>query len=146
MTPKEALGKPPPRCKAILLCDLVIVDVATRKTSLIGIFDRFTAPQFPTAVGPFYAYVQMVEGIGRYEIVVEAHDLSDGRVIGRLPPMPLDFPNRMSKANLIIPAPPLPLPHPGFYDFVVFADGQEIDRQKFEAALLPPRPPPGKAP
>ncbi len=31
----------------------------------------------------------------------------------------------------MMPVPPLPVAHPGVYDLVVFASGQEIDRQKF---------------
>jgi hypothetical protein len=34
------------------------------------------------------------------------------------------------------------LPHPGQYDFVVLADGQEIDRQTFAATPRSDRPKP----
>ena len=43
----------------------------------------------------------------------------------------LVFQERAMKGNLLIPVPPLPLEHDGVYDFVVLADGQEIDRQQF---------------
>ena len=33
--------KPPPVCKAILLCDTVLVDIESGRTSVIGITDTF---------------------------------------------------------------------------------------------------------
>lgn len=45
----------------------------------------------------------------------------------------------------IVSLPPIPLTHPGPYDFVVFADGLEIDRQQFRAASPPEEPDHGEA-
>jgi hypothetical protein len=45
----------------------------------------------------------------------------------------VEFKDRATKAFLIVPVPPLPLPKAGEYDFIVLADGQEIDRQQFIA-------------
>jgi hypothetical protein len=35
--------KPPPKCKAILLCDHTIVEAVSGKVSIIGIFDSWNA-------------------------------------------------------------------------------------------------------
>jgi hypothetical protein len=43
------------------------------------------------------------------------------------------FPNRATKAHVIVFVDAMELIHEGLYDFVVFANGQEIDRQKFRA-------------
>ncbi len=126
--------KPPPKCKAILLCDRTIVEAGTGKASLIGIFDKFFVAQFPGVTSPFMAYVQLVDGIGKYTLSVEVHDLREGTVLAKMPPVEIEFAERITKAVLMFAAPPLPLPHEGSYDFVVLADDQEIDRQKFEAS------------
>jgi hypothetical protein len=144
MAKKKSPGRMPlPRCKAILLCDQVIIDAATGKTTLVGIFDRFFAPKFPYAVGPFAAYLQLVSGIGRYEMTIEIHDMHDNAAIARLAPLSMQFLDRVHKATLIFKAAPLVLPHPGQYDFVVLAGGRQIDRQSFDATLPPKRIPPG---
>src|SRR5437764_669259 len=128
---KRKKGKPPPKCKAILLCDVVIIDAMTGKTSIIGVFDGFNLAQFPGNIGPFNAFLQLTDGIGKYRITVEVHDLREDKVLARAEIAEMEFQDRATKGNLLIPVPPLPLQHEGVYDFVVLADGQEIDRQQF---------------
>jgi hypothetical protein len=132
--------KPPPKCKAILLCDQVILDAMTGKYSVIGVFDRFNLPAFPGPPLTIFSFVQLVDGIGRYNLTAEFHylphlDVREGAVIARLE-NPFEFPERTNRVNLVIAFAGLILPHPGVYDFVIFADGQEIDRQRFEAVLI----------
>lgn len=136
-TPSEPNGqKPPPRCKAILLCDQVIIDAVTKKHSIIGIFDRISAHQYPATIQPCYAFVQLVDGIGECDLRAEIHDLREDTILARLPPIRIPFPPRTNCANVIMGVVGLPLPHDGVYDFVVFAGDDVIDRQRFEACLL----------
>jgi hypothetical protein len=125
--------KPPPRCKAILLCDQAIVEAMTGKVSLIGIFDRFTLRKFPGHIRQFTAFLQLTDGVGSYNITIEVHDLREDQILARAAIVQMTFQDRSGKANLMIPVPPLLLKHPGGYDFVVLADEQEIDRQQFLA-------------
>lgn len=134
--PDEKLGKPPPKCKAILLCDQVIIDAVTRKTSLINIFDKLLVSSFPGTTKSFMVYMQFVDGIGSYGLSVEIHDLRENTILARLQETRIEFQERVNKFVVIFSVPQLPLPHGGTYDFVVFADGQEIDRQKFEATVV----------
>ena len=64
---------------------------------------------------------------------MELQDLREDQILARADILDLHFSERDAKLNLLIPVPPLPLDHPGRYDFVVLADGQEIDRQPFVA-------------
>lgn len=131
--PKEPDGKkPPPECKAILMCDQIIVDAMTGKSSLIGLFDRFTLIKFPVQLPPFWVFLQLVDGIGRYGLLVEIHDLREDKIIARLE-IPVEFPERTNRANVQFVVAGLPLSHSGVYDLVVFADGKEINRQRLEA-------------
>jgi hypothetical protein len=131
-SPKKS-AKPPPRCKAILLCDQALVEAVTGKVSLIGIFDRFALRKFPGHIRQFTAFLQLTDGIGQYSITIEVHDLREDRILARAAIVNMAFQDRSGKANLMIPVPPLLLKHPGGYDFVVLADEQEIDRQQFLA-------------
>lgn len=124
--------KPPPVCKAILLCDTVIRDAFTGKVSLIGLFDGFGMREMPGFTNPVIAFLQLVEGIGKYSLTVEIHDLGRDRVIARAEAATVEFPDRLSRRQVIIPVPPLPMEHEGVYDFVVMADEKEVDRQQFK--------------
>lgn len=133
--------KPPPKCKALLLCDKTIVEAITGKTSIIGVFDRFNVLEFPGRTAPFTVFLQLTDGIGRYDVVIEVHDLQNDQVLGRGSGIGLTWPEKLLKMNLMLPVPPVPITHAGVYDLVVFANGQEIDRQKFEVRSLEPTEP-----
>jgi len=100
--------------------------------SIIGVFSRFTVASLPTRLKPFCAFLQLAEGIGRYEIVVEIHDLQTDQVLARGVGSGIEFPERLTRLNITIPIRSLPVSHAGVYDLVVFANGQEIDRQQFK--------------
>lgn len=130
---------PPPTCKAILLCDSVIFDAFTGYYSAIGIFDVFVLPSFPGETRSFVAYLQLTDGIGEYSMALEIHDLKDDTIVARAEGKTMRFKDRPSKVHLIINAPPLSLSHPGVYEFVVKANDQVIDHQRF-LAISPEEP------
>ena len=135
---------PPPRCKASLLCEKTIIEAGTGGVSLIGIIGGFVVPQVPGMTRPFTAYLHLTDGIAnhKYEITVEIHDLSNGTIIARATLPKVRWGDRLSRINLLIPVPPLQVQHAGAYDLVVFANQQEIDRQKFGVIIpVPPGPP-----
>ena len=132
MTEKHS-SKPPPRCKAILLCDQTIRDAATGKPSVIGIFDRLRFSSFPAQTAPFKLFLELIEGIGSFEIVVELYDLRENKTLSRSRPHRLEFQDRLDRHYLYMSVPRLLLPHPGSYDVLVLANEQEADRKKFQA-------------
>jgi hypothetical protein len=91
--------KPPPKCKAILLCDHTIVDATTGRVSIIGIRDGWTFPQFPHATPPFNVFLQLTDGIGNYAISVEVLDLQADQIVIQRRIAEIDFPERKSKID-----------------------------------------------
>jgi hypothetical protein len=79
------------------------------------------------------AYVQLVDGIGRYTLTIEVRDLRDDVLLARMPSVLIEFSDRISKTALAMIMTPVRIPHPGLFDFVILADDDEIERQKFEA-------------
>jgi hypothetical protein len=143
MAKRKSKGKkPPPRCKAILLCDQVMLDAVSRKTSLIGVFDSFFLRQLPGPTHQFCVFLQLVDGIGTCLLTAEVRDLHDDAVISRLLQLQVKFPDRTNKLNLNVGPIVIQLPHSGAFDLVIMADAQEIDRQRFEARLFPANPGP----
>ncbi len=130
-TASEKVGKPVPQCKAILLCERVIMEAGTGKVNLIGVVHKFVFPSLPAQTQPMTAYLQLVEGIGRYNITAEVWDLTTGQSLAQGQGAAVEFQDRLAVIQLLLPLPPLPLHHEGSFDVVVFANGQEIDRQKF---------------
>jgi len=118
-----------------LFCQTTITEAGTGNISIIRIFTNFMMSGFPSLTWPFLVFVQLVGGIGRYNVTVEVHDLRDGAVIARAEG-PIEFRDRIQGQNMLIPVPPLQIQHEGAYDIVLLAHGQEIDRQQFTVTLL----------
>jgi len=116
------------------------MDQFTGKATVFGIFQQFLVPGFPGLTTQFFAFVQLTNGIGRYAVSVELRDSQSDLTIAQGQLSEVVFSDRATKVNMIIPVPNLPLPRAGEYDFIVFADGQEIDRQQFIAAIRPGAP------
>jgi hypothetical protein len=135
MPPKEE--KPPPVCKAILLCEGTTVEAGTGKVSLIGLVRTLAMTEFPGRSERMKLFLQLVDGIGEYSLTVEIHDLAEGRVIARMKGPRISFLSRPATHQLFLTMPALPIPHPGRYDVIVLGNGAEIDRQQFRAR--PPR-------
>ena len=131
--PKE--DRPPPKCKAILLCQQITVDAGTARASVLDILQSLDFATLPGQTKPMELYLQLVDGMGRYDITVEIHDLAEERTIGRGKGLNIFMPDPLRTLQLAIPIPSLPITHAGYYDVIVFANRQEIDRQQFVAIV-----------
>jgi len=130
-------AKPPPVCKVILLCDEVLRDPVTNKTSVIGIFDTFVVPSFPGSTSPCTAFLKLVDAFGEFTITAEIHDLKEGTIAFRSSGSSQYCSSAgRSAGELWFPIFALLFTHPGPYDLIVFADENEIDRVQFNVRTL----------
>jgi hypothetical protein len=95
--------KPPPQCKAILLCEMTIVEMGTWKTSLIGIIRVLRGMVTPGQTAPMEVFLQLVDGIGHYEITIEVHDLAEDATIAKGSGPSVFFPDPLTVRQLILP-------------------------------------------
>lgn len=140
-TGKGKAGVPPPKCKALLLCERAIIDANGGNVSLISIFDKCTLPEPHGTVSPFTVYTQLTDGIEghQYEFTVELHDLSKDVVIARTPDLILTWKDRLTRISLVMLVRSLQITDPGVYDAVVLANREEVDRQQFRVVMPPGR-------
>ena len=108
----------------------------TGKVSIIGTFEQFLVPTLPGRTVPFTVFMQLTDGIGRYDVVIEIHDLRRNVVLGRGSGLGLNWAEKLVRMNITIPVPPVPVTHAGVYDLIIIANGQEIERQKFEVVEI----------
>jgi hypothetical protein len=134
----QKVGKPVPQCKAILLCERAIREAGTNQHSLIGIVRRFVVPRLPAQSQPVTAYLQLAEGVGSYNISAEVRDLTTGQPLAQGQGATIEFQDRLTVLEFLLPLPPLPLRQEGGLELVVFANGEEIDRQKITVSCSPP--------
>ncbi|MBC8355122.1 MAG: hypothetical protein H8E66_24365 [Planctomycetes bacterium] len=129
-------GVSQPACKALLLCEKTIIEAGSGDISLINIIDHIPVLEFPGHTQPVEAFLQFTDAEGRYEVVVEVRDCEDDEVLARAVGAGIEIPERHATCNILIPVPSLKIQHSGLYDFVVLANGIEIQRQQFAVVAI----------
>lgn len=124
----------PPRCKAIILCESILIEAETNSISIVRIFKSLLFESLPDSTVPFFVFTELIGGIGSYELEIEIHDLQNDLVVASIE-WSIEFTDRLLSQHLMISVPPLHLEHAGAYDVVMLADGCEVDRQQFIAIL-----------
>jgi len=126
----EPASRPLPQCKAILPCERSLIEAGTARVSLVGIIEDFAVADIPASLPAFVVFLQLTDGVGRYTITAEIHDLQDDVILARSPEIAIEWSERLTRANLFLNVPSFAVQHEGAYDLVAFANGREIDRQK----------------
>jgi hypothetical protein len=125
---------PPPKCKAILLCERVIIEQETHQVSLIGLFDEMEVVAVPGELQAFNIYMLLTDGITGhpYDTFLEIRDLQADVVVVRAAGSTIQWNDRLETRDLFFEIPPQPIERVGMFEAVVFADHQEIDRHRFK--------------
>ncbi|HEX7379104.1 MAG TPA: hypothetical protein VF278_18420 [Pirellulales bacterium] len=74
----RATHKPLPQCKASLICREAEFDDPSGEFDLYGLVNTLRFSEFPAQVPPLALFLQLYDGIGRYELSVELRSLADG--------------------------------------------------------------------
>lgn len=127
---------PRPIATAIIACDRAIREIGTNKVTLVGIFDRFSAPGFPVEfVGGTAVYARVTDAEGTYAMRLELVRLEDEQTIGR-GEMPIDVPDRLSSYEVIFNIDRLAFERPGTYEFRLFANGLHVGGAKLHVVQV----------
>jgi hypothetical protein len=133
---RKKASKTPPACGVILLCDAVIRDEATHKSSVIGIFDTFVLQSLPGQTSPCGLFLHLVDAVGRFAITAEVHDVAQRVVLFRSPGVgEFGDPTIKTSGELWLPVSALTFDQTGAYEMVVFADNSEVGRIQFSVKL-----------
>ncbi len=125
-------GAPTPVPVAFLLCDQVISDEATKKKTIVGVFDRILLGKFPGSHSPVAVYVRVVDAEGEYKLRVEYVQVASQSVLAVVDGT-VHVKDRLRAGEFFIPLPPLPIPSPGEYEFRLWMNDRYIHRVRFNA-------------
>ena len=64
------MGKTPPICLSLLLCDQVVADASTGKMSILGMFQSVTAAAFPTILPRCAVWIELTNGHGETPVLL----------------------------------------------------------------------------
>lgn len=77
---------------------------------------------------PLAAFLQLYDGIGRYELSIELRNLAEESSVAEKVSH-LDFPERPVKMDLVLPLDSMRLPRPGRYEIAILLDGIDAATQ-----------------
>ncbi len=121
-----------PILKAMLLCDLTIVEEGTHKRSLIGLFDRISAAQFPTVHNAMSVYVQFREIEGTFDFLLELFDLQEGKPLNRAPIQGCAIQDRSRDHELVFNLMAVKFEHEGDYEFRIYVNDVIFGQKSFK--------------
>jgi len=126
--------QPKPILKAMLVCDMTIVEENTHKRTLIGLFDRIKASQFPSTHSSLSVYVQFREIEGIFDFMLELFDLDQEKSMNKALIKGFKVQDRSRDCELVFNLLSLKFEHPGDYEFRIYVNDL-IFGQKFFKVL-----------
>jgi hypothetical protein len=134
-----------PKVKAFLVCDQVIRST-DGKWSVIGVFRRVHAPQFPVFHARFGIYVMLGEMNGTYDLTIEFVDPGDSHSLGKAELRGLKHNRPLEDFETGINLPGLQFPKEGTFEIHLSVNGDllhvdTIQAVKIDAPKGPPQQP-----
>ena len=125
-----------PELVAILVCDQIIRDVQTNKSSLIGLFNRITAENFPSIHPRIHVFVSLTNGhgTGDGELRCVRRDVDEtiGGMKGKI-----KFPSPLAVVDMNFNIAGIHFPGPGRYSFDFYFNGELLGSRPFEVMAEP---------
>ncbi len=120
-----------PILKAMLLCDLTLVEEGSHKRSLIGLFDRVKCSQFPTVHSSMSIYVQFREIEGAFDFALELFDLTDEKLMNRAVIKNFNVKDKSRDCELVFNLLSVKFEHAGEYEFRIYVNDLIFGQKSF---------------
>ena len=124
------MGDDKPILVAIILCDMVIVDEATQKRSLIGMFNNITVNALPVNYPKMVLFFSFTNWKGKKKITLRIKDPNGNTVTQADIEHSHANPVGVLEFNFNIDS--LPLCHPGVYDIDILVNGDPMGLRQFQ--------------
>ncbi len=135
----EGLYGPRPTAQALLLCDYVITEEATRKKTVVGVFDIINIPRHvPNAEARLVGarvYARLLDALGRYIFRLDCVQVEGEHVIARAVTPPIEVNDRLAPVDVTIEAPVVSFSQPGRYEFRLYANNAYVGHAPLRAVL-----------
>jgi len=126
------LNRAKPVVKAMLICDKVITEAGSNKKSLIGIFENINAFKFPCVHHFLTVFIKLTDANGKYRFRLELVDLENDSPIGKAEiPKEIEVKSPLHIHDLVFNLAALKFPHPGTYEFRIFANDEIFGQKTF---------------
>ena len=118
----------------LVLCEQVIVDVASRNVTPVNCFARLPLGEFPTTAS-FHIVAWLADGLGEMPIEVIVRKLDSKDEVFRLERI-MQFDDLLTDMRFTARIRDCPFPVAGYYEVVLNVDGEFVAHRKFRVLLV----------
>lgn len=129
-----------PQVLSLLVCDQIIVDRMTGKTSLIGMFGNIAARKFPMRQPQLCVFASLTDGRGKSPLELRIVDSDDARAAVVSGKATVEFKNPRAVACLNLHFNGLVFPEPGDYRVQLWSEGALLNEARLMLVLAKQRP------
>lgn len=122
-----------PRALAMVICEMVTRDEATKNVCLLGLFNRLTAPGLPMVHGRLHVFVSLTDGHGKQPFCLQCRAPDESVVFEAKGEMAFEDP--LSVADLNIEIRGLMFEVPGNYVFEFHCGGELLTMRRFSVVV-----------
>ena len=126
---------PTPTAISLSLCNQVILDRQTSKSSVIGIFTGLAVDQFPSVAERFSVFASLTDAVGDGTIEIAAIQLASGNQIYSQKGQ-ISFPDRFTVINVNFRVRTISFPSPGSYSILLKLDGESVAERRIRIYQL----------
>lgn len=139
----EKLGPPGPVVLAMVICDAIHQDPATKKCTLLGTFSTITARSFPVVHPGLAIHVALTEGRGNTRIRLTLVSSADEQQVLFTQEGTIQFADPRVVAEINFGLRNLSIPQPGEYRVQIFANDELMAERRLHVLGIRPMPTPG---
>lgn len=130
-----------PYTLAMVVCEAAYRDMATLKTTLLGIFTTIGSQVFPAMLSQVCVYLAVTDGLGSVPITLKVVDVDETEQPLFEQTVNFDFPDPLVVLETIFQIQNLPFPAPGEYRVQLFAANEPLMERRL-IMVGPATPPP----
>ncbi|GMV97727.1 MAG: hypothetical protein AMXMBFR83_20820 [Phycisphaerae bacterium] len=136
----EKLGAPAPMVLAMVLCDAIYQDPATKKCTLLGTFSTINARQFPMVHSQLAVHLALTDGHGKTRIRLTLVGAEEGAPTLFSGEGTIEFADPRMVAELNFTIANLRFPSPGEYRLQVYGNDELLMERRLNVMLIGRRP------
>jgi hypothetical protein len=136
----EKLGMPGPVVLAMVICDAIHQDPATKKCTLLGTFSTITARSFPVVHPALAVHLALTDGRGKTHIRLTLISSDDEQQVLFSQEGVIQFADPRVVAEINFGIRNLSIPHPGEYRVQVLGNGELLGERRLHVLELRPGP------
>ncbi len=126
------MAGPTPALNAMLVCDTIICDQRSGRSSIINIFNYIRGSSEPVRMARLAVYARVTDAQGQYVFKLELVNLKDMQIVGsQTSPAPIGIEDRMAVYELAFFLQNVIFHAVGPYEFRLYADGKFVGNHSF---------------